>query len=96
VFIIGIDPHKGSHTAAAIDVDEQVVGELSVLADRRQRDRLLAWGAPQAQAARRTGRAARKRCAASNDGSATPSTDNSAPTPATKTNWVREDNQGRL
>jgi len=46
VFIIGIDPHKGSHTAAAIDCDEQVVGEVSVQADRRQRDRLLAWAAP--------------------------------------------------
>jgi transposase len=45
VFIIGIDPHKGSHTAAAIDCDEQVVGEMSVQADRRQRDRLLAWAA---------------------------------------------------
>jgi transposase len=46
VFIIGIDPHKGSHTAAVIDRDEQVLGELSVHADRRQRDRLLAWAAP--------------------------------------------------
>jgi hypothetical protein len=46
VFIIGIDPHKGSHTAAVIDCDEQVVGELSVRADRRQRERLLGWAAP--------------------------------------------------
>jgi hypothetical protein len=46
VFIIGIDPHKGSHTAAVIDGDEQLVGEMSVCADRRQRDRLLAWAAP--------------------------------------------------
>jgi transposase len=46
VFIIGIDPHKGSHTAAVIDRDEQLVGELSVQADRRQRDRLLRWAAP--------------------------------------------------
>ena len=30
MFIIGIDPHKGSHTAAVIDRDEQLVGELSV------------------------------------------------------------------
>ena len=45
MFIIGIDPHKGSHTAAVIDGDEQVVGELSVRADRRQRDRLLGWAA---------------------------------------------------
>jgi hypothetical protein len=44
VFIIGIDPHKGSHTAAVIDRDEQIVGEVSVIADRRQRARLLAWG----------------------------------------------------
>jgi transposase len=46
VFIIGIDPHKGSHTAAVIDRDEQVVGEVSVRADRRQRERLLGWAAP--------------------------------------------------
>ena len=46
MFIIGIDPHKGSHTAAVIDRDEQLVGELSVIADRRQRDRLLRWAAP--------------------------------------------------
>ena len=46
MFIIGIDPHKGSHTAAVIDGDEQLVGELLVCADRRQRDRLLAWAAP--------------------------------------------------
>ena len=46
MFIIGIDPHKGSHTAAVIDRDEQLVGELSVVADRRQRDRLLRWAAP--------------------------------------------------
>ncbi|MDQ1382524.1 MAG: Transposase, partial [Actinomycetota bacterium] len=46
MFIIGIDPHKGSHTAAVIDRDEQLVSELSVQADRRQRDRLLRWAAP--------------------------------------------------
>jgi transposase len=46
VFIIGIDPHKGSHTAAVIDGDEQVVGEIAVCADRRQRERLLRWAAP--------------------------------------------------
>ena len=28
MFIIGIDPHKGSHTAAVIDAHEQLVGEL--------------------------------------------------------------------
>jgi transposase len=46
VFIIGIDPHKGSHTAAVIDCDEHVVGEVTVHADRRQRSRLLGWAAP--------------------------------------------------
>jgi integrase len=46
VFIIGIDPHKGSHTAAVIDGEEQIVGEVLVCADRRQRDRLLCWAAP--------------------------------------------------
>jgi transposase len=46
VFIIGIDPHKASHTAAVIDRDERLVGELRVRAGRRQRDELLAWAAP--------------------------------------------------
>ena len=46
MFIIGIDPHKGSHTAAVIDRDEQLVSEMSVQADRRQRDRLLRWAEP--------------------------------------------------
>ena len=41
MFIIGIDPHKGSHTAAVIDGDETVVAQLSLRADRRQRDQLL-------------------------------------------------------
>lgn len=45
MFIIGIDPHKGSHTAVAIDSDEQLVGELLVRADRQQRERLLRWAA---------------------------------------------------
>jgi transposase len=43
VFVIGIDPHKGSHTAAVIDGDEQVVAQLALQADRSQRDRLLRW-----------------------------------------------------
>jgi transposase len=45
VFIIGIDPHKGSHTAAVLDRRETVIGELRVSADRRQRDRLLEFAA---------------------------------------------------
>src|SRR5262249_41066755 len=43
---IGIDPHKGSHTAAVVDGCERVVGEVSVCADRRQRDRLLQFAEP--------------------------------------------------
>jgi transposase len=45
VFIIGIDPHKGSHTAAVLDRSETVIGELQVVADRRQRERLLRFAA---------------------------------------------------
>jgi hypothetical protein len=45
VFIVGIDPHKGSHTAAVLDHWETVIGELRVTADRRQRDRLLEFAA---------------------------------------------------
>jgi len=40
---IGIDPHKGSHTATAVDEHEAVVGEFRVVADRHQRARLLEW-----------------------------------------------------
>lgn len=46
MFIIGIDPHKGSHTAAVLDRDETLVRELRVAADRRQRERLLSFAAP--------------------------------------------------
>ena len=41
--IIGIDPHKATHTAVAVDDNEQVLGELQVRATRQQRDRLLQW-----------------------------------------------------
>lgn len=41
--IIGIDPHKASHMAVAIDDDEQSLGVFEVAADRRQTPRLLAW-----------------------------------------------------
>ena len=46
MFVIGIDPHKGSHTAAVVDAGEQLVGELRVDAGRRQADRLLRFAAP--------------------------------------------------
>ena len=34
--IIGIDPHKATHTAVAIDGDEQPLARLQVTADRDQ------------------------------------------------------------
>jgi transposase len=45
MFMIGIDPHKGSHTATALTGDEVVVGHVRVAADRHQRARLLEWAA---------------------------------------------------
>lgn len=44
--MIGVDPHKGSHTAVAVGPDERILGEFRVRADRRQTERLLAWAAP--------------------------------------------------
>jgi transposase len=43
VTTIGIDPHKATHTAVAIDESETVLGELTVTADRDQIVRLLEW-----------------------------------------------------
>src|SRR3954447_1090002 len=45
VFVIGIDPHKGSHSAAVLDAQEQLVGEVRVRAERRQREELVAFAA---------------------------------------------------
>ena len=44
--MIGIDPHKGSHTAVALDEDEQLLGELRVRSAASQLERLLGWAAP--------------------------------------------------
>ncbi len=41
--MIGIDPHKGSHTAVAIGGAEEPLGELRVRACPSQAGRLLAW-----------------------------------------------------
>lgn len=41
--VIGIDPHKGSHTAVAIDEDERMLDEVRVRSDRRQLERLTSW-----------------------------------------------------
>ena len=44
--IIGIDPHKASHTAVAIDDREDELSRLRVRATRVQVDKLLEWAAP--------------------------------------------------
>lgn len=46
MFVIGIDPHRGSHTAAVLDGAEELVDEFRLVADRGQRQRLLEWAAP--------------------------------------------------
>ena len=43
--MIGVDPHKASHTAVAISVAEEPLGELQVRACAAQAERLLAWAA---------------------------------------------------
>src|SRR5438552_3027677 len=43
--MIGVDPHKGSHTAVAIDAAEVPLGELRVRASQAQADKLVAWAA---------------------------------------------------
>ena len=43
--LIGVDPHKRSHHAVAIDSDERRLAELSVRAAKDQTKRLLAWAA---------------------------------------------------
>jgi transposase len=41
--MIGVDPHKGSHTAVAIDAAEEPLGKLRVRASASQAQRLVAW-----------------------------------------------------
>jgi len=41
--MIGIDPHKASHTAVAIDPAEVPLGQLQARACAAQAERLLAW-----------------------------------------------------
>jgi transposase len=43
--MIGVDPHKASHTAVAISAAEDPLGELRVRACAAQAERLLAWAA---------------------------------------------------
>jgi transposase len=44
--MIGVDPHKASHTAVAINAAEEPLGEVRVRASVTQVERLLAWAAP--------------------------------------------------
>jgi transposase len=44
--MIGVDPHKGSHTAVALDESEQFLGELRVRSAANQLERLVGWAAP--------------------------------------------------
>jgi transposase len=43
--MIGIDPHKATHTAVAIDPDENVLDECKVQASFTQTERLVEWAA---------------------------------------------------
>lgn len=44
--MIGIDPHKASHAACAIDDNERELARLQVRAGRRQLEKLLCWARP--------------------------------------------------
>jgi transposase len=46
VVMIGIDPHKGSHTAVALDDHEQLLAALRVRSAADQAAQLMAWAAP--------------------------------------------------
>ena len=46
MLMIGIDPHNGSHAAAAVDRAGTVIDTFRVIADSYQRERLLAWATP--------------------------------------------------
>ena len=41
--MIGIDPHKATHTAVAVDDDENVIGEFTLEASNNQVERLCDW-----------------------------------------------------
>jgi len=43
--MIGIDPHKGSHTAVAISAAEQPLGSMRIRACLAQAEQLMAWAA---------------------------------------------------
>ena len=41
--MIGVDPHKGSHTAIALDEHEEPLGEVKVRSSSVQTQRLVEW-----------------------------------------------------
>ena len=43
VVMIGVDPHKGSHTAVALDQHEKLLGQLRVRASSAQVENLQSW-----------------------------------------------------
>jgi transposase len=43
VVMTGVDPHKASHTAVAVNAAEQPLGQLRVRASAVQAERLLGW-----------------------------------------------------
>jgi len=43
VVVIGVDPHKGSHKAVAVNACEEPLGQLRVRASAVQAERLLEW-----------------------------------------------------
>ncbi len=43
--MIGVDPHKGSHTAVAVGSDERQLGRLRVRAAAGQAEQLVEWAA---------------------------------------------------
>ncbi len=43
--MIGVDPHKGSHTAVIIGAAEEPLGELRIRASAVQAQKLIAWAA---------------------------------------------------
>ena len=45
VVMIGVDPHKATHTAVAVGADEAVLGQLRIRASAVQAKRLLEWAA---------------------------------------------------
>lgn len=50
MFVIGIDPHKASYSAAVLDADEELVGDLCIAAGRSQREKLLDFAVPSSPA----------------------------------------------